>query len=202
MNDILSLKMCILAATCQLEGNTISSFDNVVDQIDTNVAQGCYHLLTADGSGQDSMAVMAKNLGTDNVKLQLILSQNKIQLSSQRSVPRARLSQLENANDIVATVNGQSVALPFTIRKQGQRAESNDYVARIQPHPSGGVQVITPKNNIAFDSNRIVIFCDETYRNKTVGLCGDFDGEKVNLFFYLTNSLFHISNFLYCAMKI
>lgn len=165
--------------TCQLEGNTISSFDNVVDQIDTNVAQGCYHLLTADGSGKDTMAVLAKNLGTDNVKLQLILSQNKIQLSSQRSVPRARLSQIEQANDIVATVNGQSVALPFTIRKQGQRGESNDYVARIQPHPSGGVQVLTPKNDIAFDGSKIIIFADDIYRNKTVGLCGDFNGEQV-----------------------
>lgn len=171
----------MLAATCQLEGNTISSFDNVVDQIDTNVAEGCYHLLTADGSGQDSMAVMAKNLGTDNVKLQLILSQNKIQLSSQRSVPRARLSQVEQANDIAATVNGQSVALPYTIRKQGQRAESNDYVARIQLHPSGGVQILTPKNDIAFDGGKIIIFIDESYRNKTVGLCGDFNGEQVNL---------------------
>jgi len=113
------------------------------------------------------------------MKLQLILSQNKIQLVSQRSVPRARLSQVQPANDIAAIVNGQAVPLPFTVRKQGQRSESNDYIARIQPHPSGGVQVLTPKNDIAFDGQKVIVFIDESYRNKTVGLCGNFDGETV-----------------------
>jgi len=162
-----------------LEGQFISSFDNVVGQIQTDVAQNCQHLLVADGSGDNTMAIFAKNVGTDNLKLQLILPQTKIVLAGQRGAPRSQRAQVEPARDVTALVNGQVVSLPFTVRKQGQRPESNDYVARIQPHPAGGVQVLTPKNDIAFDGQRVIIFGDNTFRNQTVGMCGDFDSEKV-----------------------
>jgi len=45
--------------------------------------------------------------------------------------------------------------------------------------PNGGVQVETPRQDIAFDGERIIIFGDEEFRNVTCGMCGDFDGEKV-----------------------
>ncbi|ODM89521.1 Vitellogenin [Orchesella cincta] len=165
--------------TCQLEGRLISSFDNVVGQIQPEVAQGCRHLLAADGSGDNTMAIFATNVGTDNLKLQLILPQTRILLAGQQGVKRSQRAQTEPARDIVALVNGQVVSLPFTVRKPNQRPGSNDYVARIQPLPAGGVQVLTPKNDIFFDAQRVIIYADNIFRNQTVGMCGDCDGEKV-----------------------
>jgi hypothetical protein len=166
--------------TCQFEGRYFSTFDNVVARFNPAATKGCYHLLTADCSGEHTMAISAKNLGTQDIKLKIVLSGAKITVGKQQSGQGiVRLIKATQTRALTVSVNGKEVELPYTVREQNQRSKSNDFVARIRDMPNGGVQIETRRQQIAFDAERVVIYGSETYRNVTCGMCGDFDGEKV-----------------------
>jgi hypothetical protein len=171
-------------ATCQFEGRWFSTFDNVVSRFNPQVAKSCYHLLTADASGERDMAISAKNLGTQDIKLKVVLDGTKIVVGKpQTGSGIVRLIKATQTRALSVFVEGKEVELPYTVREDKQSQKSNDYIARIHDMPNGGVQIQTPRQDIAFDGQRIVIYGDEAFRNVTAGMCGDFDGEKVKQIF-------------------
>jgi hypothetical protein len=166
--------------TCQIEGRYFSTFDNVVARFNPEFTKDCYHLLAADCSGDKTMAISAKNLGTQNIKVKAVFSRTTITVGKPQSgTGLTRLIKATQPHQLVVTVDGQQVTLPFTVRRPAQKQKSNDYIARIKYMPNGGVQIETPRQDLAILPDKVVIYGDDTYRNVTCGICGDFDGEKV-----------------------
>jgi hypothetical protein len=137
--------------------------------------------LTSDCSGDRTFAVSAKNIGTQELKLKIVLSGGaKITVAKPQSGSGiTRLIKAAQKQELVVSVNGQQVQLPHTVREENQRQKSNDYVARLRVTPNGEIQIETPREQIATDGESIIIFADDNLRNKTCGMCGDYDGEKV-----------------------
>jgi len=161
--------------TCTLEKKFISTFDNVTYKFSDDVAHNCEHVLTKDCSGKFPMAVLVRNIHTETKVVTVLLGgKTKIEL-----LPVTGMRFLRNVEGkVVVKVNGQVVEnLPKTIRLVENK---ETYVARIEKTINdGGIQIITPRIRVATDLTRVVVIGHNDFRNRTCGLCGNFDGEKV-----------------------
>lgn len=164
--------------TCSVESKFISTFDNVTATFRRGVASsGCYTLLAADCSGRLPMAVLAKDIGSGQQKVRMLLGgTTKIDITSSggSSMTRSRF---------LVKINGQEKRLPyiqrsFEVPKEGEQRDTQ-YIAKVVEMPNEGVQVLTKTIQVAYDGTRIVIFSHPDYHNTTCGICGNNDGEKV-----------------------
>jgi len=160
--------------TCTLEKNFISTFDNVTYKFSKDVAHNCEHVLTKDCSGKFPMAVLVRNIHTDTKVVTILLGgKTKIEI-----LPVSGMRFLRNVEGkVVVKVNGEVVEnLPKTIHLVENKEK---FLAKIEKMVNGGIQVITPRVRVATDLTRVVVIGHNDYRNRTCGLCGNFDGEKI-----------------------
>ena len=160
---------------CTLENNYVSTFDNVTYSFNTQAVQGCQTVLAKDCSGRYPMAVLVKNIQQQYGQIVTILlgGGNKIQLIPSGSQQGSR----QSGQGMTVKFNGQQIQLPKTIRASQQK--SGEPIAEIMHMPNGGVQVIGRRIQVASDGKRIGLVISGMLRNRTCGICGDFDNEKV-----------------------
>lgn len=157
--------------SCTLEGRFVNTFDNVTYSFGKNIATGCTHVLTKDCSGKYPMAVLVKNIHTEQKKVTVLLgAKTKITITPAGSsmIPWRR-------GNMKVEVNNQVVE---TFPKVIHGHDSERVIAKIEVMVNGGIQVITPRIRLATDGARVVVYGHNDYRNRTCGLCGYFDGEK------------------------
>jgi hypothetical protein len=156
--------------TCQLEGNYVNTFDNVTYRFSSQAAEGCVHVLAQDCSEQYPVAVLAKDIAAQQSEVTILLGQKtKVQLTPQG---KARLGK----SKVQVRINGQRVeSLPTQIRDQ----DSKQTIVYVEQMYGGGVQVFSEHFDVATNGQYIAIYASNALRNKTCGLCGDFNGEKV-----------------------
>lgn len=156
--------------SCQLEGNYINTFDNVTYRFSSQAAEGCVHVLAQDCSEQYPVAVLAKDIAADQSEVTILLGQKtKVQLTPQG---KQRLGK----SKVQVRINGQRIeSLPTQIRDQ----DSKQTVVYVEQMYDGGVQVFSEHFDVASNGQYIVVYASNALRNKTCGLCGDFNGEKV-----------------------
>lgn len=174
--------------SCSIEKSFVSTFDNVTYTFDPEAADNCVHVL-AQVSGPASVSVLAENLGTKVVKTTVLLPSNyRIDLlpvprnqqqtqnedtNESNSSEEAQSANLKSETERVL-VNGKSVPeLPVVLR-DGE----NKFIARVEVATDGSLQVFSPVVKVTTNGRSIVIFGSEIMRNSTVGICGDFNGEK------------------------
>jgi hypothetical protein len=120
------------------------------------------------------MAVLVRNINTETKAVTVLLGgKTKIEM-----LPVSGMRFLRNVEGkIVVKVNGQVVEnFPKTIRLVENKEK---FLAKIEMMINGGIQVVTPRIRVATDLTRVVVIGHNDYRNRTCGLCGNFDGEKV-----------------------
>ncbi|CAG7786418.1 unnamed protein product, partial [Allacma fusca] len=169
--------------TCQLEGKYVNTFDNVTYSFNRKAVQQCQTLLARDCSGRYPMAVYAKNIQQNEEQIVTILlgQQTKIQLIPANAAGSfgkgGKTSGVSSNSPIIVRVNNQQIKLPHIIRDQ--QSSNKQPIAEIMQIPNGGIQVLGRRIQVASDGQRILLKIHELLRNRTCGICGDFDNEKV-----------------------
>jgi len=168
--------------SCTLEGKFVNTFDNVTYRFSPNVVEKCQHVLTQDCSGKYPMTVLVKNINTERKVVTVLLGgKTKIEIIPQGSglINRGILVNSDLTHDFVVLVNGRKVENFPEIIRLPETHDLNKYLAKIEVMVNGGIQVISPRIRVATDAARVVVYGSNVYRNRTCGLCGNFDGEKI-----------------------
>ncbi len=151
----------------------MNTFDNVTYSFGKTVATGCTTVLTKDCSGKWPMAVLVKDIHTERKTVSILVGgKTKIMILPEvAGLFRREGNMRVEVNEVVVT------KFPKIIRGQ----DPEEFIAKIDIMVNGGIQVITPRIRVATDGARVIVYGDNAYRNRTCGLCGNFDGEKVRL---------------------
>lgn len=161
--------------SCNIEGNQVNTFDNVTYRFNKDISSDCYHVLAKDCSNREPVAVLVKDVTVEKKELTLLLgAQTKIELkqpNQERSIRGKAKLQVE--------INDQRVEqLPRVIRSK----DTGKLIAKIELMNDGGIQVIAKQFQVATNGKYIILQAANSLRNRTCGLCGNMDGEKVGEF--------------------
>jgi hypothetical protein len=160
--------------SCSIQGNYVNTFDNVTYRFSDQAGQNCYHVVAQDASGKHPVAILVRDIATDQKKTVIYLgAKTKIELTPQEQNQHS--SQFRNAK-LRVDINDQRVeSLPRVIRGR----QSGQVIARIEQDNQGGIQVFSQYFDVTTNAKYVVVYASNPLRNRTAGVCGDFNGEKV-----------------------
>ena len=167
-------------ATCRIESGHISTFDNATYSY--NIPE-CEHVLMMDAlkpdrllNIQDSLplAVLAKKQNGQGMMFKILAGKDQIQIGA-------------SSRSIEVLVNGQRKTI-----YPGQKSEvyakdptypsSRRLVATIRRYSVDGVYHINVQQyglKLVTDGKRVEVIAPQLLRSRTVGLCGNLDGETI-----------------------
>jgi hypothetical protein len=157
--------------SCQIEGNWVSTFDNVTYSFGEEIATGCQHLLAKDCTGKYPLAVLVSDIHTQRKTVTVLLGgKTKVIITPSNSFMGLRKGQYK------VTVNGEIVGeFPKVIR----HPVSNELIAILEQMNNGGIQLRSRRVKVATDGSRVVVYGNgNDLKNKVCGICGNNDGEK------------------------
>merc|ERR1712179_652171 len=158
-------------ASCRVEPGHITTFDNVTYSYKI---PSCEHVLMMDGSQTYPVAVLAQNTTRQEMIVKIIAGKDKIQIGS-------------SSRGTEVLINGQHKTI-----YPGQKVY---HYAQDQRYPSGAgrlVATIRRYNNedvyyvyvaqhglkVVTDGKRVEVIPPQFLHRRTVGLCGNLDGER------------------------
>jgi len=156
-----------LPPTCRVEPTFIRTFDNITVDYKIN---DCEHVLLLDGSRHIPVSVIAKTV--DSKKIVKILSgTTEVEMVPHRPT---------RSGSMFVMVNGKTLRLPAAGERLIKKNEEGKTLVIVQIFQDGVVSVHVPEQGLKVlsDGSRIEVIAPQMLKSRTVGLCGDMNGER------------------------
>jgi len=164
--EVAALRMSgnYMPSTCRVEPSFIRTFDNMTVDYKIN---DCEHVLLLDGSKHIPVSVIAKTVESEK-KIVKILS----------GITEVKMIPVSGSMKVM--VNGEELRLPTVGQKLIKKNTEGKILVIVQHFQDGVVSVHVPEQGLKVLSNgsRIEVVAPQVLKSRTVGLCGDMNGER------------------------
>jgi len=164
--EVAALKMSgyHMPPTCRVEPSFIRTFDNMTVDYKIN---DCEHVLLLDGSRHIPVSVIAKTVESEK-KIVKILS----------GITEVKMIPVSGSMKVM--VNGEELRLPAAGERLVKKNQEGKTLVIVKHFQDGVVSVHVPEQGLKVLSNgsRIEVVAPQMLKSRTVGLCGDMNGER------------------------
>merc|ERR1719259_923173 len=164
--EVVALKMTgnRMPSTCRVEPTFVRTFDNKTVEYKIN---DCEHVLLLDGSKHIPMAVTTRTVSGSEKKIVKILSG----ITEAQIIP-------SSSGSLKVLINKEEVH-PTVGQKLVKKTSQGNIIAIVQRFEDNVVSVYVPEQGLKVLSNgsRIEVVAPQLLKSRTVGLCGDMNGE-------------------------
>merc|ERR1711973_82263 len=164
--EVVALKMTgnRMPSTCRVEPTFVRTFDNKTVEYKIN---DCEHVLLLDGSKHIPMAVTTRTVSGSEKKIVKILSG----ITEAQIIPTS-------SGSLKVLIHREEVR-PMVGEKLIKKNVEGKIIAMVQRFEDNVVSVYVPEQGLKVlsDGSRIEIVAPQLLKSRTVGLCGDMNGE-------------------------
>ena len=152
-------------ASCRIEPEIVSTFDNKTYAYKIN---DCEHVLMLDGARKIPVGVLAKTITGEQKMVTILAGETKVEIVPVSSTLKVKLNGREQAIAAGATFVEKS-------------SKSGDVIAEIKHYQDGVYYVYVPAQflHVLTDGKSVEIVAPQILKARSVGLCGDLNGEEV-----------------------
>merc|ERR1712111_267920 len=153
-----------IPSTCRVEPSFVRTFDNVT--VDYKISD-CEHVLLLDGSKHVPIAVTTRTVEAEKKIVKILSGITEVLL-------------IPSADSIKVMVNGKPLSLPAVGEQLIQKSPEGKILVILKLFQDNVVSVYIPEQGLQVLSNGIMIevVAPQLLKSRTVGLCGDMNGEK------------------------
>merc|ERR1712029_247355 len=164
--EVVALKMTgnRMPSTCRVEPTFVRTFDNKTVEYKIN---DCEHVLLLDGSKHIPMAVTTRTVSGSEKKIVKILSG----ITEAQIIPTS-------SGSLKVLIHREEVR-PMVGEKLIKKNVEGKIIAMVQRFEDNVVSVYVPEQGLKVlsDGSRIEVVAPQLLKSRTVGLCGDMNGE-------------------------
>merc|ERR1712212_1417864 len=164
--EVAALKLTTnsIPSTCRVEPSFVRTFDNVTVGYKIN---DCEHVLLLDGSKHIPIAVTTRTVEAQKKIVKILSGITEVLL-------------IPSADSMKVMVNGKQLSLPAVGEKLIRKSPEGKILVIIQHFQDNVISVYVPEQGLQVLSNGILIevVAPQLLKSRTVGLCGDMNGEK------------------------
>merc|ERR1712029_148343 len=153
-----------MGSTCRVEPSFVRTFDNVTVDYKIN---DCEHVLLLDGSKHVPIAVTTRTVEAEKKIVKILSGITEVLL-------------IPSAGSIKVMVNGKPLSLPAVGEQLIKKSPEGKILVILKHFQDNVVSVYVPEQGLQVLSNGIMIevVAPQLLKSRTVGLCGDMNGEK------------------------
>merc|ERR1719430_269075 len=153
-----------IPSTCRVMPTFVRTFDNVTVGYKIN---DCEHVLLLDGSKHIPIAVTTRTVESQKKIVKILSGITEVLL-------------IPSAGPMKVMVNGKQLSLPAVGEQLIKKSPEGKVLVILQHFQDNVISVYVPEQGLQVLSNGIMIefVAPQLLKSRTVGLCGDMNGEK------------------------
>jgi len=164
--EIAALKLTTnsIPSTCRIEPSFVRTFDNVTLDYKIN---DCEHVLLLEGSKHIPIAVTTRTVESQKKIVKILSGITEVLM-------------IPSSGSLKVMVNGEQLSLPAVGEQLIKKNPEGKVVAILQHFKDSVISVYVPEQGLEVLSNGVMIevVAPQLLKSRTVGLCGDMNGEK------------------------
>merc|ERR1712111_251558 len=151
-------------STCRVEPTLFTTFDNVTVDYKIN---DCEHVLLMDGSRHIPIAITTKTVEGQKKIVKILSGITEVLL-------------IPSGGSMKVMVNGKQLTLPAVGEQLIKKSPEGKVLVILKHFQDNVISVYVPEQGLQVLSNGIMIevVAPQLLKSRTVGLCGDMNGEK------------------------
>merc|ERR1712111_174954 len=164
--EVAALKLTTnsIPSTCRVEPSFVRTFDNVTVDYKIN---DCEHVLLLDGSKHIPIAVTTRTVEAQKKIVKILSGITEVLL-------------IPSGGSMKVMVNGKQLTLPAVGEQLIKKSPEGKVLVILKHFQDNVIPVYVPEQGLQVLSNGIMIevVAPQLLKSRTVGLCGDMNGEK------------------------